>query len=355
MNYYLRTLLNGSICVAILGLLSTCKSDPLYQCAKTYLSKPQGNLSRIAFGSCADQNLDQSVLNEVVLKQPDLFIYLGDNIYGDTYNMHLLEAEYGKLSCKPEFQNLIAHVPVIATWDDHDYGHNDSGNDYDPKAESKQIFLRFFGEENNTYRQSHSGIYTSYYFGDSAHRVQIILLDLRTFRTPLKGSFENGYYPDYSTNATMLGDEQWNWLANELMQPAKLRIIGSSSRFDTPADGAECWANFPSDQNRMFDLIKHTHAGGVLFLSGDIHFGTLASRNEPGLYPLFDFTSSPLARHANEPWNNPYTLQNAKRGYNFGLLEINWQVADPVIYFKNYDINGHENFVDSTRLSNINF
>ncbi len=324
-------------------------------CDRNFLRQPIPKLSRIAFGSCADQTLDQYILNEVVNKQPQLFIYLGDNIYGDSYNTHLLEAEYGKLSCKKEFQNLISHTNIIATWDDHDYGHNDSGDDYELKEESKQIFLKFFGEEKNADRQGHKGVYTSYYYGDSSNLVQVILLDLRTFRTPLLGSFEHGYSPNYDSSATMMGAEQWAWLRNELQKSAKLRIIGSSSRFDTEADGGESWGNFPFEQERMFQLIRDTHANGVLFLSGDIHFGELCKRKEAGLYPIYDCTASPLARHANEPWSNKYQIASSPVGYNFGMLEIDWAQADPEIVFKIYDLEGKATVNYSVHLSELQF
>ena len=341
----------------VFGLLSlySCTTDPLRICERNFQHQPISKLSRIAFGSCADQTLDQPILNEVVKKQPQLFIYLGDNIYGDSYNARQLEAEYGKLSCKKEFQNLITHTNVIATWDDHDYGHNDSGDDYEPKEESKQIFLKFFGEEKNAERQNHKGVYTSYTYGDSSNLVQVILLDLRTFRTPLVGSFEHGYSPNYDSSATMMGNEQWSWLRHELLKPAKIRIIGSSSRFDTEPDGGECWGNFPDEQERMFQLIRDTHANGVLFLSGDIHFGELCKRKENSLYPIYDCTASPLARHANEPWSNIYQIATSPMGYNFGLLEIYWTQTDPEIVFKICDLVGKETVSHTVHLSEIHF
>ncbi len=341
--------------VFFLFSLLSCKTDPLLMCERNFQHKNITQLTRIAFGSCADQTLDQLILNEVVKKEPQLFIYLGDNIYGDTYNTRQLEVEYGKLACKEEFQNLITHTNVIATWDDHDYGHNDSGNDYAPKEESKQVFLRFFGEENNLMRQSHKGVYSSYYYGDTSNLVQIILLDLRTFRSPLISSFSNGYLPTYDTSATILGAEQWNWLQSELTKPAKLRIVGSSSRFNTEADGGECWGNFPIEQERMFQLIRDTHANGVVFLSGDIHFAELCKRTEFGLYPIYDCTASPIARSANEPWYNIYQIAFSPKGYNFGMLEINWSLTDPEIVFKNYDLSGNATINYVVHLSELHF
>jgi alkaline phosphatase D len=341
--------------VGWLLFVASCKVDPVRMCDRNFITQPIPKLSRIAFGSCSDQNLDQSILYRVVEKQPQLFVYLGDNIYGDTYDMRVLEAEYGKLSCKPEFQNLISHMNVIATWDDHDYGHNDVGNDYPEKVESKQVFMNFWGEKNDMQRQSHTGVYTSYYYGDSSNLVQIILLDLRTFRSPLKTGSDGYYIPNYDSSVTMLGSEQWAWLQNELLKPARVRIIGSSSRFDTQYDGDECWENFPYEIQKMFQTIRDAHANGVVFISGDVHFGELCKRMEPNLYPLYDCTASPLARHANPAWGNAYQIAFAPEGYNFGMLDIDWTQSDPLLTFRIFDVNGNETVNHPFHLSEIYF
>ncbi|MDA1232166.1 MAG: hypothetical protein O2856_15435, partial [Planctomycetota bacterium] len=65
-------------------------------------------ISRIAFGSCSTQDDPLPILKTVVEWEPDLFIYLGDNIYGDTRDMKLLEAKYAQLGAKMEFQALRA-------------------------------------------------------------------------------------------------------------------------------------------------------------------------------------------------------------------------------------------------------
>ena len=104
----------------------------------------QKNISKIAFGSCANQSDRLPIFDIVVKHKPDLFVFLGDNIYGDTDNMNTLQSKYDRLAAKPTFQNLKNNVPIIATWDDHDYGQNDAGRHYPKKEASKEIFLKFF-------------------------------------------------------------------------------------------------------------------------------------------------------------------------------------------------------------------
>ena len=120
------------------------------------MKNSMGNLNRnfisnkstfsIAFGSCSSQESDLPIFNNIVKHQPDLFIFLGDNIYGDTKNMDTLKKKYNLLGNKKSFINLKNKVPILATWDDHDYGWNDIGKSYEYKEESKEIFLQFFDE-----------------------------------------------------------------------------------------------------------------------------------------------------------------------------------------------------------------
>lgn len=140
---------------------------------------------------------------------------------------------------------------MIATWDDHDYGENDAGREYPFKRESKDIFLKFWNEPAVSPRRDHEGIYTCYRFGEpgSGKSLQIILLDTRTFRDPLfkspQGSWKNDYLPDLDPQKTLLGEQQWAWLKDRLMEPADLRIIGTSIQFSHEHNGWESWTNLP--------------------------------------------------------------------------------------------------------------
>ena len=336
-------------------ICSACKTDSVVLCNRPLHSEPTGNISKIAFGSCASQDKSQPILNAVAAKQNDLFVYLGDNIYGDTEDMNVLLAKYGKLSCKKEFQNLLNSCKVIATWDDHDFGKNDGGVEYPKKEESKNIFLSFWNEPAVSERRNHAGIYTSYNYGDSAHRVQIILMDLRTFRTHLITDANNNYVPNADSSATMLGAEQWSWLQNELTKPAQIRIIGSSTQFARSLDGYEAWENFPLEQQKMFQTIRNANANGVVFISGDVHLAELSKRILPNLYPVYDLTSSGITQLEGSDVPNTYREGNVVLDYNTGAIEIDWLQTDPEIFFKVYGLNGEELFRQSIHLSELHF
>lgn len=321
----------------------------------------RGLISRIAFGSCSNQNKPQPILKHIVERKPDVFCYLGDNIYGDSRTLAVLRAKYMKLAEKPEFQALRAAVPLIATWDDHDYGENDSGKEYVLREESKRLFLEFFREPEGSERWKRPGIYTSYLFAGDNRRVQIILLDTRSFRDPLarvprtgrEPGWKNDYRPDPTPEKTMLGKDQWEWLEAELKKPADVRIIGSSIQFAHEYNGYESWTNLPAERDRMLDVLRRTKAAGVVFISGDVHWGEMSILQADGLYPIHDVTSSGLTETwpSIEPNANRYG--DPVRQNNFGLIEIDWQSPDPVLSLQLIDVQGATRVKKDVKLSEL--
>lgn len=319
-------------------------------------------LSRISFGSCAKQDRPQPVWDAVVAGQPDLFIFLGDNIYGDSADMQVLRDKYVMLKAQPGYQKLAATCPIVATWDDHDFGKDDSGADFAMRKESQQVFLDFLGADQNDVRRTREGIYWSNVYGPVGKRVQVILLDARYFRSPLKKGFDSRepgegyrgkYVPNTDDNATVLGEAQWAWLAEQLKVPAEVRVIGSSYQVLSDQHGWEMWGNFPKERARLFRLLRETKASGVLMISGDRHLAELAAlpASDPSGtgYPVFEATSSSLnapsgnftkagIRFANEI--NPYRVGLTFFDINYGNLTIDWTAEDPVIRLQVCDEKG---------------
>lgn len=321
-------------------------------------------VSRIAFGSCGHQDHEQPVLNTIVATKPDLFIYLGDNIYGDTKDMNVLKAKYETLGAKKEFQNLRANVATLSVWDDHDYGWNDAGKEYPFKGRSKDIFMEFWNVSLNSPRREHAGIYGSHFFADKNRTVQIILLDTRTFRDPLKrnprklpagSTFKNGYQPDPAPEKTLLGDVQWKWLLGELKKPADLRVVCSSIQFGHEYNGHESWTNLPLQQQKMVQTIRDAKANGVVFVSGDVHWGEISKREFENVYPIYDVTASGLTMdwHNTEP--NKFRVGEVWRKNHFGMIEIDWSLKDPKVVMQIISVDGAVQNSHSVSLSDLQF
>lgn len=317
------------------------------------------SLTRIAFGSCANQDKDQPIWEAIFAAKPDLFVFLGDNIYADTRDPKVMAAKYATLAAKPHFKRLRDTTPVIAIWDDHDFGENDAGADYPMKAESRRQFCDFWGEPADSPRRARDGVYAAYVFGPDGRRVQIILPDLRWNRTPLaEKTFKGGYKPwavarglsgketpgPYDRiadlDATMIGEPQWTWLEQQLAQPADLRIFGSSLQVLADFAGWESWINYARDHQRLLDAIRRQRADRLICISGDTHYAEVSRLDVNTPYPIWDVTSSGLT----EVW--PVTPPNALRvspvlrERNFGMIEIDWSGAAPVVTMRVHDEKG---------------
>lgn len=334
----------------LLALLPACASAPTNSFGYEDQVVDHATLpSRIAFGSCADQERPQPILGQVVARDPDLFVYLGDNVYGDTKDMDELRGKYAMLAAKPEFQALRAHCATLAIWDDHDYGANDAGRHYPEKAASREVFLDFWREPLDSPRRDHAGIYHDHLFTANGRTLQVILLDTRTFRDDLvvngeeepEPPYKNDYRPNLDPTATILGPEQWAWLRERLSVPADLRIVATSIQFGHSYNGWESWTNVPHERDRMIDLITETRANGVVFVSGDVHWGEINRQDVDGGYPLYDLTASGI----NQDWDviepSARRVGPAVAEYNVGFIEVDWDAAEPTVALLSVDVEGN--------------
>ena len=290
-------------------------------------------IERIAFGSCLHQERPQPIWNAVIATKPQLFVMMGDNVYGDFKDAGAreLRAAYAAQLRHAEFSKARAVLPFHATWDDHDFGSNDNGADFAFKAQARALFNDYWSVRGE--RAERPGVYDSLAFGPSGKRVQIILLDLRTFRSAWKekpkGTASPGpYVPDIDAGKSMLGAQQWAWLEAVLRRPADLRVIVSSIQVIADGHGFERWGNFPLERERFFQLIGSTGAKGVVLLSGDRHYGSLYKKSDGVPYPLVEMTSSalnlPLPPKYRIEAGTPERIGEGYRLENFGTLKIDW-------------------------------
>ena len=317
----------------------------------------------IAFGACAQQNRAQPIWDAIVAKHPDLFIFTGDNIYGDTTDMSVMQTKYNKLAAKPGYQKLVKSTPILAVYDDHDYGQNDGGKHYPEREASAKMCLDFFNVPQDDPRRTHPGIYGSSILGEADQRIQIILLDTRYFRDDLdrntltdqekKDVGKVGWYqPTTDTSRTLLGEPQWAWLKTQLQKPAEVRIIVSSIQTISWEKGMECWGNMPHQRTHLFKLIADTKAKGVVLISGDVHFAEI-SKTDEGPYPLYDITSSGLAQKPHPSWPkaiNQYRIPGCLYvGENFGLITIDW--ATKTLCLQACDVQGQPRLTQNVAIS----
>ena len=272
------------------------------------------NKFSISFGSCLHQDKDKKILETLSKSKPDVFITMGDIIYKDSLNPLDKKIEYDNLKNSTFYNNLYKSTKILGTWDDHDYGINDSGSEYPEKISSQKLFLDFLDEPLASERRQREGIYTSNFITFNKLNIHIILLDTRYFRSSLKKKYI--YWGDYvaneNENATILGNEQWEWLENELKKPSDLKIIVSSIQFFNEDHPFEKWGNFPLEKKKLLNIIKNKDISNLIILSGDRHISEAFYFKELNFGNILEITSSPLNIEI------PFPIKNKHQEFKIG-------------------------------------
>lgn len=309
----------------------------------------------IGFASCTDQTRPQPMWDTIVALRPDFFIFAGDNVYADPpFSQAALRAAYALQAAVPGFARLRAAVPHAAIWDDGDYGQNDGGADFAFKHQAKDQFLQFWRAPADDVRRGREGLYDARRVGT----VQVIVLDTRWFRSPLKPTDRRDapgkerYLPDADPARTMLGEAQWAWLEGQLRQPADLRLVVSSVQVLAEGHGWERWGNLPLERRRLYELVRRTRANGVLFLSGDRHIGAIYREAEATPYPLNEITSSGVTHsfQSNDE-AGPNRIGAPYTGLNFGTVEVDWGTRTVELAVR--DLRGEKRRSQSVRLDEL--
>jgi len=284
---------------------------------------PAPPLSRIVFASCCHESKPAPIFQSILAYKPQLFVWMGDNIYGDSPNTAVLREKYQLQQFRPSYREICDLCPVIGTWDDHDFGANDAGKNYPNRVESQQAFLDFLREPANSKRRTQEGIYTTYLYGPEAQKIRFILLDTRYFRD------------DIGTNGDILGEAQWAWLEKTLKaSDASINVLVSSFQVIPEDHRHEKWANFANARKRLLDLLAQPAIPPVILLSGDRHLAEISQLPaEASGYPLTEITSSALTQSggSNSTEVNRHRLGENYTQNNFGSLTVDWTRTPPIV------------------------
>lgn len=319
---------------------------------------------RIAIGSCAYINDtpydrpgtpyggDYQIFQSIHAQKPDAMLWLGDNVYyreADWLNETAMRYRYAHTRALPEMQALLASTHHYAIWDDHDFGPNDSDRAYRTREKSLRIFKDYWA--NADYGTTETpGVFGRFEWND----VEFFLLDDRYYRSANR-------FPN-NAQKQMFGEAQLSWLENALASSdAPFKIIAGGNQMMNPLTPFEAFGSFPAEQKRLIDYIREAKISGVLFISGDRHYTELIKRVETGIYPLYDFTSSPLTSGTANPTKEedtnparvPGTLVKGVR--NFGLIEASGTRKDRKLTLRTLDAGGKERWRHEIKASELTF
>ena len=340
-------------------------------------SKP---LSKLAFASCYHQDKNTTIFKAIKNYKPDVFLWTGDAVYHkDGHNITTLENNYIKQYKRTDYKNFRESKPkpyIDGTWDDHDYGVNDAGKDLNEKNLRQNLFLNFLEVPLKSKRRTRKGMYSTFTYGPPGKKVRFILLDTRTFRDkhviPSVGGvswlhpfgaviacitrfFSSVFGFDVDYNGDVLGEEQWHWFEQVLNDTVrnghdvKFNIIVSSIQVFSSNPLFEGWTHFPRSRVRLLNIISRNRPKGLIFLSGDVHFGEFLGWDNDEQGGLIEVTSSGLTHTCTTPYlygfTCPYILHKFKdhrssdhfyyTGKNFGSIDFDWKNEMVTISIRN--------------------
>ena len=271
---------------------------------------------KIGIGSCLDQDFPQPIWQPIEEENLDYFIFLGDNVYGDSIfeNLYKMKRAYSKQEkLLPDF---LDQTDIFAIWDDHDYGKNDGGSDYKYKKLAENLFLDFWNVPINDVRRSREGIYFSENKVFFNKKYKLIFLDTRYFRSQLRGK-KGSYQKNNDESSTILGKEQWTWLEKELNSNFDYLFIFSSIQIIPEDHGFEKWSNFPNDRTKLLKILEKYKDRTILF-SGDRHRSGIYKRNG-----IIEITSSSMNKPGSSFFEtDKYLIGETYPQENYSVLKI---------------------------------
>ncbi len=289
-------------------------------------------ISTIAFGSCNDEDQPQPLWDDIIETKPDLWIWLGDNIYGDTENMGVMRQKYAKQNRVSGYNQMRKTIPILGIWDDHDFGSNNAGKEFPMKSQSRDLMFEFLDVDESNEAWKREGGYQSYDFGPNGKQVKIILLDSRYFRDqPIFDDQDRDYTPNL--DGSILGDDQWTWLENELENSeADIHIIANGIQVLHEDHRFEKWNNFPNERKKLLDLIVSTDIKRPILLSGDRHISEVATLEWQGK-SISEITSSGLTHSYENVGNelNRHRVGDLVSQKSFGVLKIDWEQGSTIV------------------------
>jgi hypothetical protein len=294
-----------------------------------------GTVTSFALGADLKFGLDPfDIFNPLRDHDPDLMLYLGDQIYADepvaiAPDVAAYSRKYREVWGEPFLAPFLARTPALMMWDDHEIFDNWDSGTADPYTAARAAFDIYQGSHNPPPRPA-GGISFEARAGDAA----FYFMDTRTFRSPEAA-------PDDAAK-TMLGATQKadleQWL---LASTARFKFIVSSIMWnDHGTSGNDSWAGYRTERQAIFEFVRSHHLCGVLLLSGDQHWTGVFRLADVAPHSLYELSPTPLgnSRRNRTTDTGADILFTYDANKVFGLVTadsrtepatVSWEIHDP--------------------------
>ncbi|MHC4953713.1 MAG: alkaline phosphatase D family protein [Planctomycetota bacterium] len=279
---------------------------------------------RIAIVSCLDDSFREQaqMWSELLAHEPDAIMIIGDAAYCDVAGGRLVRdptppllwSRHATTRALLDLYRAPRLRPVFTTWDDHDFGKNNAGREFEHKRASAKMFRAFFPQQPiDGFLECGPGVSARFkLFGQTW-----MMLDGRTFRSPNRKAV-----PD----ETMFGALQEAWIRQQLARPEPLWIVNGAQMFN----GYHRFEAYESCQPKSFQAFVQMIRDGrapVAFVSGDRHLAEVSAidKKECGFATAEITTSALHARTFPNAWAkepNPRKVAGVSGALNYAILDV---------------------------------
>lgn len=253
------------------------------------------NAARIAIVSCIHDRFvaeGAPLWAHLLELRPQLIFMVGDNVYADTFgpaDPEKLWRRYAETRERLPVFRAQRLVPILATWDDHDFGANDADSSYRFKDAARTVFQAFFAQTPGAGGIVRGpGVSTRI----DLFKQRFLFMDNRTFRNT----------HDRAGILTHWGEDQNRWFVDNIARGSgPIWLINGSQFFGGYHKYESFEREHPEDLRRVLKELSRS-PWPTLFISGDRHLSEVLEANWPELgYRSVELTSSGIHSFVNDP------------------------------------------------------
>lgn len=232
---------------------------------RTALAPGERRSMRIAVTCCLGRTgAPWQSMRLVAEQDPDLCVLLGDTVYADgASTLTDYRGFWDEALETVGLQSMSLATSFVATWDDHEVANNWT---WDQHGDLVEPALAAFRESlPQRVGPNPDRVYRTLRWGDA---VELIVLDSRADRG-------DGLY---------ISQAQMDWLKDVLTtSTARFKLILNSvpiidfTSWIGPLAADDRWQGYPEQRTELLTFIENQGLAGVLFLGGDLHFGSVSS------------------------------------------------------------------------------
>lgn len=290
--------------------------------------KTGGNKSfSFATSSCRKEDgpsgADPDAWDRLRAKGPNFFIYTGDMHYRNinSTDASLYRAAIDEAITRPRASVVFKDIPIVYTWDDHDFCGNNSDGTFIGKATVQQVYRERV--PHLTLPATDGGIYHTFTHG----RTRFIVLDTRSYRSPSANADD--------VNKTMLGAGQKQWFKDLLASTKEpLTFIISSVAWISGETSSDNWGAYNTERK---ELVPHLTGAStnIVWVAGDAHMLAADSGvNSPDGNAVIQ--AAALSSNSSIK-GGPYSQGTYDGSNQYGIVNVTDNNTEMIVAFSGYD------------------